>query len=139
MSKKIYIGSSWRNKHGVQLLTARLIKMGYTVISWIENCNLEGSDNFVFEDWIKTQDAIDSFYFDTEGATGCDIFIYYGPAGKDACCEMGAAYSRGITIYGLYAKGEDLGLMRMMANKWFEDYEVMLSAIEDKFTDELPF
>jgi len=40
------------------------------------------------------------------------------------------AWSRGIPILGLYAKGEDFGLMRKMMDEWFERYTDILKAIE---------
>lgn len=127
---KIYIASSWRNKHGVELLTNELRKSGHDVISWIENCNKEGAQSFSFEAWIRTRDAVSSFVHDTNGATTCDLFIYYGPAGKDACAELGAAWASQCKIIGLWAKTEDLGLMRKMVSVWYTDVHLMLSDID---------
>jgi len=126
---KIYIASSWKNKHGVEMLTEILRSKGHYVVSWIENCNKEGSQGFVFDEWIKTEDSEKSFVFDTDGATKSDLVIYYGPAGKDACCEVGAAWAKGITIIGLYAKGEDLGLMRKMMHSWCSEIKDLLSIV----------
>ena len=115
---KIYIASSWKNQHGVEMLTAALRSVGHEVISWVENCQLEGQPHFQLEEWMTTDQSIQCFEFDTNGATKSDLVIYYGPAGKDACAEMGAAWAAKVPIIGLYAKGEDLGLMRKMANHW---------------------
>src|SRR5574343_86553 len=87
---KIYIASSWKNQHGVEMLTKLLRDQGHEVISWVENNYGEGhgaNKPINFEEWVKTEKADNSFYFDTEGARNCDIFIYYGPAGKDAAAE----------------------------------------------------
>jgi len=34
---KIYIASSWKNQHGVEMLTALLREKGHVVVSWVEN------------------------------------------------------------------------------------------------------
>lgn len=134
---KIYIASSWRNQHGVEMLTHLLRELGHEVISWVENNYGENPDNadntkkVDFEAWVKSPESDQSFNFDTKGATECDLLIYYSPGGggKDACCEMGAAYGAGVRIYGLWAKGEDLGLMRKMVDRWFTRFEDLLEAI----------
>lgn len=131
---KIYIASSWKNQHGVEMLTALLRKRGHEVISWVENNYGENHNHvtkkFDFETWVNSSEAIQSFEFDTNGATKCDLLIYYGPAGKDACAELGAAWGNSVPIIGLYAKGEDIGLMRKMVSKWFERYTDLLSHID---------
>ncbi len=132
---KIYIASSWRNQHGVTMLTLLLRKKRYEVISWIEN-NYKEFHNHVtkkqsFEDWVNSPDANESFVFDTEGATKCDLFIYYAPAGKDACCELGAAWAMNKPIIGLFAKGEDLGLMRKMITRWYPTIDELLDGLDE--------
>lgn len=130
----IYIASSWKNQHGVEMLTEKLRTKGHTVISWVENNYGETHNHvtkkFDFETWVNSEESDQSFEFDTEGAMNCDLLIYYGPAGKDACAELGAAYGRGVTIFGLYAKGEDLGLMRKMISRWFSRYTDLLEGVE---------
>ena len=128
---KIYIASSWRNQHGVEMLTKLLRDNGHEVISWIENNYDEwhGVAKFDFEKWVHTEKAMQSFIFDTEGATKCDLLIYYSPCGKDACAEMGAAWASGVPIIGLYAKGEDLGLMRKMVTKWHDSIKDILEDV----------
>jgi hypothetical protein len=130
---KVYIASSWKNKHGVEMLTELLRVRGCEVSSWIENCDKEERPDFNFEQWVKTPDADRCFDFDVSGATNCDLFIYYGPAGKDACAELGAAYGAKVpAIVGLYAKGEDLGLMRKMVTYWFHKYSELVDLIDHK-------
>ena len=53
-----------------------------------------------------------------------------GPAGKDDCAELGAAWAAKVPIMGLNAKGEDLGLMRKMAISWYHRYNVLLDAVK---------
>ncbi len=126
----IYIASSWRNQHGVEMLTALLRKRDYEVVSWIEN-NYGESHTTNFETWVNTPKADQSFHFDTQGATTCDLFIYYAPAGQDAAAELGAAWASKVPIVGLWAKGENLGLMRKMVAKWFTSTNEMMNAIDD--------
>lgn len=132
---KIYIASSWKNQHGVEMLTALLRGKGHEVISWVENNYGETHNHvtkkFSFEDWVNSDEANHSFTFDTTGATKSDLVIYYAPSGKDACAEMGAAWAAGIPILGLYAKGEDLGLMRKMAVAWFSRYTDLLNVLDE--------
>jgi len=131
---KIYIASSWKNQHGVEMLTALLRQSGHEVISWVENNYGENHNHvtkiFPFEEWVNSTDADQSFLFDTDGATQSDLVIYYGPSGKDACAELGAAWASGVKILGLYAKGEDIGLMRKMVSIWFERYTDLLKHID---------
>jgi len=131
---KIYIASSWKNQHGVEMLARLLRNRNHEVISWVEN-NYGEDHNHVtkkmdFETWVNSKEADQSFHFDTNGATECDLLIYYGPAGKDACAEMGAAWGAGVPIYGLWAKGEDLGLMRKMVSQWFSRVTDLLDKID---------
>ena len=131
---KIYIASSWKNQHGVEMLTTLLRENGHTVISWVENNYGEHRNHvtkkFDFETWVHSKESDQSFEFDTEGATNCDLLIYYGPAGKDACAEMGAAYGANVPILGFYAKGEDLGLMRKMAYRWCGRIPDLIAEVE---------
>lgn len=59
-----------------------------------------------------------------------DLVIYISPSGKDAAAELGMAYAKGIPIIGLYAKGEDFGLMRKMFFAWCEKYTQVLDMVE---------
>lgn len=134
---RAYIASSWKNQHAVELLTARLREQGHTVVSWVENNYGEGlaaNKPMDFEAWMKTDSSIRAFEFDTRGALSCDLFIYLGNAGKDAAAECGIAYAskvlsatrRGPTMWALWAKGEDFGLMRKMFDRWFTRAEDLL-------------
>lgn len=131
---RIYIASSWKNQHGVEMLTDLLRKNSHDVISWVENNYGENHNHvtkeFPFEDWVNSNEAYQSFNFDITGATTSDLVIYYAPSGKDACAELGAAWASGIPIIGLYAKGEDLGLMRKMVSIWYSRYTELLFAVE---------
>jgi hypothetical protein len=131
---KIYIASSWKNQHAVEMLTALLRENRHEVISWVENNYGEDHNHvtkkFSFEEWVNSSEADQSFVFDTQGATQSDLVIYLGPSGKDACAEVGAAWASGVPIIGLYAKGEDLGLMRKMMVEWFARYTDVLEYVQ---------
>ncbi len=135
---RIYIASSWKNQHAVEMITAIFREKGYEVISWVENNYGEdhGPKGTDFEKWVNTEPAHRSFQFDTDGAIFCDIFVYLGPAGKDASAECGIAYGqqgteRGKPMYALWAKGEDFGLMRKMFDKWFVRHYELIDYIVD--------
>ncbi len=130
----IYIASSWKNQHAVEMLTALLREKGHIILSWVENNYGENHNHvtkkFDFETWVNSRESDQSFKYDTDGATKSDIVIYLGPSGKDAAAEIGAAWAVGIPIYGLYAKGEDFGLMRKMVAKWFSRYTDLIEAVQ---------
>ena len=129
---KIYVASSWKNQHAVEMLTALLREQGHEVLSFVENNYGEGhsaNKPIDFEKWIHTKNAESSFFYDTNGAMRSDVIIYISPSGKDAAAECGMAYAKGIPIIGLYAKGEDFGLMRKMMTIWCERYTDLLDVV----------
>lgn len=135
---KIYIASSWKNQHAVEMLTTLLRERDHEVISWVEN-NFGETHNHVtkkfdFETWVNSNESDQSFEFDTHGAMTCELFIYVGSAGKDAAAECGMCYGQRlagklIPMLGLYAKGEDFGLMRKMFDGWYSRYKDLLKAV----------
>ena len=132
---RIYIASSWKNQHTVEMLTSLLRQSGHEILSFVENNYGEGHNHvtkeFDFETWVNSSKSDQSSQYDTNGATTSDLVIYISPSGKDAAAEVGAAWGCGIPIYGLYAKGEDFGLMRKMISKWFDRYLDLLQAINN--------
>lgn len=142
MKEKIYIASSWKNVHAVELLTKELRTSGFEVISWVENNYGENHNHvtkkFDFETWVNSHDSDQSFVFDTTAAMTCDIFIYIGPAGQDASAECGLCYGqrlvgRYIPMYGLWAKGDGFGLMRKMFDRWFERAEDLINVLKHHY------
>lgn len=127
---KIYIAASWRHQHAVEMLTFFLRSLNHEIVSFIENCDEESSEGFDFEKWVHTEKARQSFIYDTDGATKSNLVIYIGPSGKDAAAEIGAAYASKVPIMGLWAKGEDFGLMRKMISKWYNDYRELIVDVE---------
>jgi len=131
----IYIASSWKNQHAVEMLTDILRGKGHKIISFVEKavCD-EGRAEIAFDvvKWINSEDGQKKFDYDIAGATESDLVIYIGPGGTDAWAEIGAAYGSGVPIYGLWAKGEPAGLMRKMV-RWFGDYRELVKAVEECF------
>lgn len=130
---QIYIASSWKNQHSVEMLTALLRKDGHQVHSFVEKAvSDEGRTNikFDFEQWIYSQDGLEKFVYDTNNAVGADLVVYVGPSGTDAWAEVGAAWGSGVRILGLWAKSEPAGLMRHMI-EWFTDYKDLLVAVNE--------
>jgi hypothetical protein len=129
---KVYIASSWKNQHAVEMLTATLREMGIEVISFVDAAvEAEGREGLRFDvnKWIASEDGQRKFEYDTEGATKSDLVVYIGPSGTDAWAEVGAAWASGVPIFGLWAKGEPAGLMRRMVT-WFKDYKELLRYVE---------
>lgn len=130
----IYIASSWKNQHAVEMLTTLLRDAGHVVKSFVENNFGEGhgaEKPTNFEEWVKTTQAERSFIYDTEGAMHSDLVVYIGPSGTDAWAEVGAAFASGVPVLGLLAKGEQAGLMRRMV-MWFDDYKTLLCNIHTR-------
>ena len=130
---KIYIASSWKNQHAVEMLTDLLRAKGHEILSFVENNHGEGhgaEKPTPFEEWVRTDQARRSFKYDTKGATDSDLVIYIGPSGTDAWAEVGAAWAAGRYILGLWAKGEQAGLMRQMVS-WRTNFRDLLADIED--------
>lgn len=131
--EQIYIASSWKNRHAVEMLTDLLQSMKIKVVSFVEEAvRAEGSELKAFDinEWIASEDGHDKFVYDTDGATKSDMVIYISPSGTDAWAEVGAAWASGVPIVGLFAKGEQSGLMRRMMLEWFYDYKSLLEMIK---------
>ena len=135
---RIYIASSWKNQHAVELLTSKLREQKHEVLSFIENnygenpnaSTNEKSKKFDFEEWMKSPMANKSFDYDTRGASQSDLVIYISPSGKDAAAEIGIAWASGVPILGLYAKGEDFGLMRKLVTRWHNRWPDLMKDID---------
>ncbi|GEM_PF-5218004 len=74
--------------------------------------------------------------YDTKGATSSDIVIYIGPSSCDAWAEVGAAWYADVPVFGLWAKNEQIGLMRRMVSAWFSSYEALLDTIATHTTND---
>ena len=138
MKLAIYIASSWKNQHAVQMLTLLLRTRGHEVLSFVENNHGEQAGHLAtahgrpvaLDDWIKSDSGERSFTYDTEGATKSSLVIYIGPSGCDAWAEVGAAWASGVPILGLHSKGEQVGLMRRMIRRWANNFQDLLCAVD---------
>lgn len=131
----IYIASSWKNQHAVEMLTDQLETRGHIVHSFVRRAvgqESRASLKFDVDAWIMSDSGKDKFDYDTHGATQSDLVIYIGPSGTDAWAEVGAAWASKVPIIGLWAKGEPAGLMRRMVY-WYHDYRALLDAVDTAF------
>lgn len=133
---KIYIAASWKHQHAVEMLTSMLRERNHEVLSFVENNHGENPDAkkkdekpIPFDEWCWSESGRRSFDYDTSGAMWSDLVIYIGPSGKDAAAELGMAFAKGVTIFGLHGKGEDFGLMRRMI-EWKFDYQELLACVD---------
>lgn len=137
---KIYIASSWKNQHAVEMLTSMLENRGHTVNSFVrEAVKTEDYKNMDFDidKWINSEDGAAKFKYDTESAMNCELVIYISPSGMDAAAECGMAYAKGVPVVGLHAKGENLGLMRRMMDQWYFNYRDIIRAVDTYSRSEL--
>ena len=120
------------------MLTALLREKRHTIQSWVENGYENGylsTSREDFEKWVNSNKSDNAFEFDTHGAMDCEMFIYIGPAGKDAATECGMCYGQrlagnNIPMIALFAKGEDFGLMRNMFDGWYDRYPDIIEAVK---------
>jgi len=129
----IYIASSWKNQHAVELLTDKLREVGHFVKSFVEEATKTEdvkSLEFDLDKWIASDDGLRKFTYDTKGATDADLVIYISPSGTDAWAEVGAAWASGVPVLGLYAKGEQSGLMRRMV-EWSYDWKELMITVQE--------
>jgi len=134
----IYIAASWRHKHAVEMLTDLLEANRHEVRSFVRSASDAeemarcGNDPV---QWIDSEDGHNKFRYDVDSARTSDLVIYIGPSGCDAWAEVGAAYAAGRRIYGLRAKGEQIGLMRRMVYRWFDDHRRLVRAVLAESTE----
>lgn len=118
---KIYIASSYRNLHAVQLVRDALMAEGHTVLDWtgfippVSAC--PASERKAALDDPGRNDVFD---FCTEACGRADAVLYIGPAGQDSACEVGIAYAAGVPVFGLAGPLEEPGLiLRKCVCAWF--------------------
>lgn len=126
----IYIASSWRNQHAVEMLTDRLRERGHRVQSFVEYDSGYSTDlsNKGFNHWVNGEGGRKTFEYDSKSAMSANLVIYIGPSGCDAWAEVGLAYAAGVKVIGLSGKGEQIGVMRYLVSEWFDDYRTLLIA-----------
>ncbi|MDR1044291.1 MAG: translation initiation factor 2 [Candidatus Adiutrix sp.] len=130
---KIYIASSARNLHGVQLLRDALNERGHLVLDWTALAP-------PLPDHLSPEErraALDSdergeiFKFCSQACQEADLLIYLGPSGQDAACEVGLALAAGVPVIGLSAPTEKPGLILSRAvGFWAGDIRACLKRVE---------
>ena len=130
---RIYIASSARNMHGVQLLRDSLEERGHQILDWTAYAP-PLADHLSPE---ARRLALDSdergeiFALCAKACMEADLLIYLGAAGQDAACEVGMAYAAQVPVLGLAAPTEKPGLILTRAvSVWFQDVKSLLAHIE---------
>jgi hypothetical protein len=131
---RIYIASSWKHQHAVEMLTERLEEKGHEVLSWLREGRPEEAflSRLELTAFINSNEGKRIFNFCSSSACTADLLIYLGPSGCDAWAEAGAAFGAGIPVVGLLAKAEEVGLMRHMVRKWYSSVKDLLLALDQK-------
>ena len=109
----IYIASSFRNRHAVELLQDRLRGQGHTILDWLRlapplPAGLRPDERRAALDADERQEI---FRFCAAACARVDMVIYLGPSGQDAACEVGMAYAAGVPVAALYSPLEAPGAM----------------------------
>lgn len=129
----VYIASSARNLHGVQLLRDALAERGHRILDWTALAP-PLPDHLSPEERRRALDSDERgeiFDFCSKACREADVLIYLGPAGQDAACEVGIAYAAGIPTIGLAAPTEKPGLILNRAvSFWAADVRDCLDLVE---------
>jgi hypothetical protein len=131
---RIYIASSWKHRHAVEMLTERLEEKGHEVLSWLREGRPEEAflSRLELTAFINSSEGKRIFNFCSSSACTADLLIYLGSSGCDAWAEVGAAFGAGVPAVGLSAKAEEVGLMRHMVRKWYSSVKDLLLAFDQK-------
>ena len=129
----IYIASSARNFHYVQLLSGIFEHHCHKVLDWTllappiaSHTPLEARKRALDSD-----ERGDIFNFCKSACGSADLVIYLGPAGQDAAAEIGLAHASGIPILGLASPLEAPGLiLARCVTKWCESVDELVQEVE---------
>lgn len=129
----IYIASSARNLHAVELLYRALQDRGHQALDWTRLAP-PLPDSMPLEERRAALDADERgeiFAFCAEACGRADLVIYLGPAGQDAACEVGMAYVSGVPVIGLRGPLEAPGLILARAVTWWAaDMQELFEVVE---------
>lgn len=130
----IYIISSFRTLPAVHLLRDALRSAGHTVIDFAVKAP-PLPDSMPLAERRRALDSDergDIFRFCTEACASSDLCIYVGPAGQDAACEVGIAYTSGVPVFALTGPLEKPGLVISgCISQWHQDPDTLLEAVQD--------
>ncbi len=108
----VYVASSFRHLHAVQLLCQELRRQGYKVFDWTEKATPpEGLNVSERREWMDTDHGGEVFAFCAKACLEADLVVYLGAAGQDAGVEIGMAYGVGRPVLGIRGPLESPGLM----------------------------
>ncbi len=133
-TKKIYIASSFRHIHAVQLLALNLQEMGYEILDWTRKASVpEGLNPAQRREWMDTDDNGGTVYaFCKMACTSADMVLYLGQSGQDAGVEIGMACAKNIPILGIRGPLESAGLMLYgSCTHWVEDIAHALKLLQE--------
>lgn len=124
----VYVASSFKHLHAVQLLSRELHKQGYLVADWTQKATPpEGLNAAQRRTWMDTDHGGEVFVFCAKACTTADLVLYLGTAGQDAGVEIGMAYAADRPVLGIRGPLESPGLMLHGAiTAWAETVEQAL-------------
>ena len=128
----IYIASSFRNTHAVQMLRDALRAHGHEVLDFTQYAPPlpEGMTPEERRAALDADERGEIFEFCTQACASADLVIYIGPSGQDSACEVGIAYNAGVPVFGLSGKLEAPGtIMARAVNRWFDDTRHLTAAV----------
>jgi nucleoside 2-deoxyribosyltransferase len=126
---KIYLASSAKNQHAVEMLTSLLEQQGFTVLSFVKDSRELGMLDYLVSDTdehCNSRSGVMASLNCVESIMESDLVLYIGPAGVDSWAEIGLAYGLNKKVYGLKSKGEEVGIHRHMVSVWHDDYRNIL-------------
>jgi hypothetical protein len=130
----IYIASSFRSLHAVQLLRDALADRCHKVRDWTQFAPPlpEGLTPEARRMMMDADARGEIFNFCAEACAQADLVIYLGPAGQDAAAEVGMAYVSGVPVFGLAGPLEQPGLILTRAvTRWVSNAQELLDAVEE--------
>lgn len=136
---KIYVASSWRNKHQ-PIVVKRLRADGYDVYNFKEEGGFHWSE--VDPSWKQWRDDVPrylsglkhpcaerGFKLDMNALRACDVCLYVMPCGVSASFEAGWARGAGKKVFVYVPALEKPDLMVKMADLITDDFELICIAL----------
>ena len=130
---KIYISSSFRNIHLVNMLRINLEAEGHAILDWTIFAPPIQEDMPIHErrTLLNADVRGNIFAFCARSCASADLFIYQGHSGQDSGIELGIAYASGVFTIGLLGPFEEPGTMLHGAvNLWAKDARDLLSLVK---------
>lgn len=133
----VYIASSFKHLHGVQLLCKELRRLDCEILDWTAKATpppeLTAAQKRI---WMDTDpEGGEVFKFCQNACKVADLLIYFGASGQDAGVEVGMAYAHGLPIIGIRGPLESPGLMLHGAiTYWTADTETALDIMRELCT-----